>query len=182
MHMIMKEDIWDPSKMCIIGTVVRTAESPLAKRYDPSGNLVEIYDYRSRSEIAVALPVVEPNCVCISAQNNNVQNDMLLVSISPAGTITDYYLTVPAAAQYVRQFNLNDIAVNHSTSLLMRYSQDGQYMGTYYDGKLDLLIEKYGETHEFVTTIKKHYANIVDQVHVIIKNFGNEAVCVFYDA
>jgi len=182
MHMTVKEDIWDPSKMCIIGNVIRTAESSLAKRYDPSGNLIETYDYRPRSEIAVALPVVEPNCVCISAHNNNTQSDALLVSVSPAGIITDYYLTVPAAAQYVKQFNLNVAAVNRSTSLLMRYSQDGQYMGTYYEGRLDLLIEKYGEAHEFVALIKKHYANILPHVYVITKNFGNEAVCILYDA
>ena len=40
---------------------------------------------------------------------------------------------------------------------------------------------KYGETHEFVTTIKNHYANILPQMRVAIKNFGNEAVCIFYD-
>ena len=181
MHMIMKEDIWDPGKMCIIGNVVRTAETPLAKRYDTNGNLVEIYDFKLRSEIAVALPVVEPSCVCISAQNDNAQKDALLVSTSPAGTITDYYLSVPAAAQYVRQFNLNVAAVNCSMGLLMRYAQDGQYMGTYYEGRLNLLIEKYGEEHEFVALINKHYANILPHVHVIVKNFGNEAVCITYD-
>ena len=178
----MKEDIWDPSKTCIIGTVVRSAGSPLAKRYDTSGNLIEIYDERTRSEIAVVLPAVEPTLVCISAQNNNAQDDALLVSMSPAGAITDYYLSVPAAAQYVEQFNLNAAAVYHSRNLLMRYAQDGQYMGTYYEGGLNLLIEKYGETHEFVALLKKHYADIFSRVGVITKNFGNEAVSIFYNA
>jgi hypothetical protein len=181
LNMIMKEDIWDPSKMCIIGNVVRTAESSLAKRYDTNGNLVEIYDHKPRSEIAVVLPVVEPHCVCISAHNNNTHNDTLLVSTSPTGVITDYYLSVPVAVQYIQQFGLDASIANCGTEMMTRYSQDGQYMGIYCAGKLDLLIKKYGETHEFVTTIKNHYADILTKVRVAIKNFGNEAVCIFYD-
>lgn len=179
--MIMKEDIWDPSTMCIIGTVARTAGSSLAKRYDLNGNLVEIYDHKPRSKIAVDLPVVLPHRVCISAHNINTHNDTLLVSTSPAGAITDYYLSVPVAAQYIQQFGLNASVANCSTEMMARYSQDGQCMGIYCAGRLDLLIKKYGETHEFVTAIKNHYANILPQIRVAIKNFGNEAVCIFYD-
>lgn len=179
--MIKREDIWDPSTMCIIGTVVRAAESSLAKRYDLSGNLVEIYDHKPRSEIAVDLPVVLPHRVCISAQSGNSHNDTLLVSTSPAGAITDYYLSVPVAAQYIKQFGLNASVASCSTEMMARYAQDGQYMGIYCAGRLDLLVNKYGEAHEFVTIIKNHYANILPQMRVAIKNFGNEAVCIFYD-
>jgi hypothetical protein len=171
----IKEDVWDPNKGCIIGRVTRyTDPRRLHVRHDVDGNIVERYK---------SVSIREMNRPDITSQHKKV-DDIGLVSVSPDGLITDYYLFLKEdLVKYIETYRLNKLLAEKSKILSLRYNNNGDYMGVYYGGSYDLLIEKCGETSEFVMRLKEHYVNIphpLKNAGVILKDFGNEAVYVTY--
>jgi hypothetical protein len=173
----IKEDVWDPKKMCMIGSVVRYTDFQRPfDRHDVDGNVVERYKNVSIREMG------RPDIAGQHATSHI--NDTGLVSLSPDGVTTDYYVFPKGdPTKHVETYDLEKPLAEKSNGVIIRHSNDGQRMGLYYCGAYNLLVERFGETSDFLTLLRNHYVNIphpLENAGVIIKAFGNEAVYVMY--
>lgn len=174
---ILKEEIWEPSKMGIVGYAIRAIGAPI-RRYDTNGKLVEIYKNQLRSEMGFSIadaPI--DNCGCGSDR----QLTHVLVSKSPYGVITHYYndlnLNDKNREQHIETFGLNRFFAEKSIQVVLRYSISGKFDGYYYAGPIDVIERKFGETSEFVKLLKNYYSQKAP-IKFAFKDFGNEAVSV----
>ena len=175
---ILKEEIWEPSKMGMIGYSIRCLGAPI-RRYDTNGKLVEIYKNQARSEM-VGFSIADApidDCGCVS----DGQLTHVLVSKSPDGVITHYYndlnLNDKNREQHIETFGLNRFVAEKSIQVVLRYSISGEFDGYYYYGPIDVIERKFGETSEFVKLLKNYYSQKAP-IKFAFKDFGNEAVYV----
>ena len=202
---ILKEDIWEPSKMGIVGCVIRAIGAPVS-RYDTNGKLIETYEKQLRSDIGLSVvkdaKLPSPQEIAFSSSEtlcginshprptrdiNGATKDLthVLVSKSPDGVITHYYTRFWLAENRkelnIKDFGLNRFVAEKSREVVLRYSISGEFDGYYYYGPIDVIERKFGETSEFVKLLKNYYSQTgCTLVKFAFKDFGNEAVYVTY--
>jgi hypothetical protein len=114
----IKEDVWNPKKLCMIGKVTRYTDpqKPL-ERHDVDGNVIE--RYKSVSIRKMARPDITDRHNKADISNSG------LISLLPDGVITDYYVFPEGdPAKHVETYDLKKSLADKSNGLIVRYNSE----------------------------------------------------------
>jgi hypothetical protein len=112
----IREDVWDPKKLCIIGTVTRYTDPQRSlERHDVEGNVVERYKNVLIREMG------RPD---ITGRHETLSiDDMGLVSQSPDGITTDYYVFPKGdPVKHLDTYDLQKSLAEKSNGIIVRNS------------------------------------------------------------